>query len=167
MSKGGPTIEEFDKLLRWLDPDRDKAGEKYEKIRLRLIKIFSARGCYDAEDLAYKAINVVARKVDWLLENYQGDQALYFYGIAKKLYLETLKPRPALPPPDPDRSDLDEVCGYLDECLDELPAAEKELVLRYQEGEKQERIQNRKRIADELKISRNALNKSVSYPFTA
>jgi len=32
------TQEAFDRLLGWLDPDRESAGEKYEAIRLRLIK---------------------------------------------------------------------------------------------------------------------------------
>jgi hypothetical protein len=43
--------EAFDALLDWLDPDREQAGIKYEQIRLRLIKIFTGRGCSDAEDL--------------------------------------------------------------------------------------------------------------------
>ena len=44
--------ESFDKLLAWLDPNREKAGIKYEQIRYRLIKIFAGRGSADAEDLA-------------------------------------------------------------------------------------------------------------------
>jgi hypothetical protein len=162
MSKGAPTPEQFDKLLRWLDSDRDKAGEKYERIRLRLIKIFAARGCYEAEELADETINVVASKTEWLLENYEGDPALYFYAVGKKIHLEWLKrrrPIPSDPLPDPDRDpvEIERVCGYLDECLDELPSEDKDLVLRYQQGEKQERIANRKKMAEELKITRNAL----------
>src|SRR5262245_21687271 len=56
------TPEEFDRLLLWLNPDRDKAGEKYEWIRKRLIKIFVCRGCNVPEELADKTINRVARK---------------------------------------------------------------------------------------------------------
>jgi hypothetical protein len=165
MNRGAPTQEQFDKLLRWLDPDRERAGQKYEKIRLRLIKIFSARGCYEAEDLADESITVVALKIDWLLENYQGDPALYFYAVGKKIYLEWLKRRQPVPPPppDPDPSNIEEVCSYLDECLDELLPADKALVLRYQEGEKQAKIANRKRMAEELKMSRNALRIKICH----
>src|SRR5262245_44374262 len=32
--------EAFDLMLAWLDSDRERAGQKYEEIRYRLIKIF-------------------------------------------------------------------------------------------------------------------------------
>jgi hypothetical protein len=79
MTKGELTKEAFDQLLRWLDSDRDKAASKYERIRLRLIRIFAARGCCDAEDLSDQTINVIVGKIDWLTENYEGEPALYFY----------------------------------------------------------------------------------------
>lgn len=162
MNKGGPTNEAFEKLLRWLDPDRDKAGEKYEKIRRRLIRVFACRGGCEAEDLADETINVVLSKTDWLLANYVGDPALYFYGVAKKIHSKP-KPLPDLPPPDPDPPELEQVCTYLDDCLDNLQSAERDLVLRYHQGEKQEKIQNRKKLAEELKISRNALRIKVCH----
>jgi hypothetical protein len=165
MNKGGPTQEDFEKLLRWLDSDRDKAGEKYEKIRLRLIRIYSSRGCCEAEDLADEAINVVASKADWLIGNYVGDPALYFYAVAKKIYLVYLKKRPLPdpPPPPPEPDEIERTCEYLDDCLEQLPSSERYLVLRYHEGDKQEKIQNRKRLAQELKISRNALRIKVCH----
>ena len=94
MTRGGPTQEDFEKLWRWLDPDRDKAGEKYERIRRRLIAVFASRGCCDTEDLADKTINVVTSKIDWLVENYVGDPAPYFYAVAKNIFLESIKPKP-------------------------------------------------------------------------
>jgi hypothetical protein len=39
-----PEPEAFDKLLTWLDPDREKAGDKYQKLHLRLSRIFAAKG---------------------------------------------------------------------------------------------------------------------------
>ncbi len=53
----------LDSLLAWLDPDRDRAGAKYEAIRTRLIKVFVCRGCPEAEDLADETINRVASKL--------------------------------------------------------------------------------------------------------
>jgi hypothetical protein len=160
MNKGGPTKEEFDKLLLWLDSDRDAAGKKYERIRYKLTRIFSCRGCCDPEDLADRCLDRVTSKIDWLIENYEGNPALYFYAVAKKIYLEHLKSKKPLPdpsPPDPNSAELEQMCGYLEDCLSKLPPADSDLALRYHQGEKQEKIRNRKALADELKISRNAL----------
>ena len=167
MIKGVPTQDNFEKLLRWLDPDRNKAGDKYEKIRLRLIRIFACRGCCEAEDLADESINVVASKSDWLTENYVGDPALYFYAVAKKIHLGYLKkksrPDPPPSPPSPEPTEIDQVCSYLDDCLDELPSLDRDLILRYHQGEKQEKIKNRKKLAEEMQISRNALRIKVCH----
>src|SRR5678816_2690586 len=118
MSKGGPSKETFEKLLSWLDTDRDRAGERYEKIRLRLVRIFTCRGCCEADDLSDQTINVVASRIDWLIENYKGDPSLFFYGVAKKIYQEQFKkkPPPVLPPP-PDTSLVEHECGCLEDCL--------------------------------------------------
>ena len=163
MTKVVPTKEAFKKLLCWLDPDRDKAGEKYEKIRLRLIRVFACRGCCEPEDLADETMNVVLSKIDWLPENYVGDPALYFYGVAKRIHPPKPKSFPNPLPPDPEPPDLDKVCAYLDDCLADLPSVERDMILRYHEGDKQEKIQNRKKLADELKISRNALRIKVCH----
>ncbi|HEY7785163.1 MAG TPA: hypothetical protein VIB00_10575, partial [Pyrinomonadaceae bacterium] len=54
------TQESFDALLHWLDPQRDRAGLRYEEIRRSLIKIFACRGCAEPEDLADETINRVS-----------------------------------------------------------------------------------------------------------
>jgi len=165
MPKGGPSKEAFEKLLRWLDSNRDKAGEKYEKIRHRLIRIFTCRGCGDVEDLADETINVVASKIDWLVENYKGDPALFFYGVAKNIYHEQFKKKPPPPlPPPPDVTQVEQKCGCLEECLkQELTVPDQQLVLRYHEKERQERIDLRKQIAIELGITLNALRIRVHH----
>jgi len=164
MTTGGPTQENFEKLLRWLDPDRDKAAEKYERIRLRLIRIFSSRGCFEADALADQTVNVVTLRIDWLLENYVGDPALYFYGVGKNVYKEWLKrhPRPAPPPsPDPKPPEVEQLATYLDDCLDLLLTKDRDLVLRYHEFDKQEKIRYRKKLAEEARLTRNALRIKV------
>ena len=158
-----PSPEAFDKLLFWLNPDRDKAGEKYRRIHLRLISFFSCRGWLDAEDLADATINVVASRIDWLLENYQGEPELYFYAVAKKIHLEELrkKPPPPPPPPDPPDPEVEEVSNYLEKCLEELTERERKLIVLYHQGEKQVKIQNRRRLAQEWPMSSNALRIKV------
>src|SRR5258707_5663204 len=78
----------LDTLLAWLDADRDRAGQKYESIRLRLIKIFTCRGCHEAEELADETINRVIARVDEIASGYRGDPALYFYGVSQRILLE-------------------------------------------------------------------------------
>jgi len=165
MSKVSPSQETFEKLLNWLDPDRDKAGEKYEKIRHRLIRIFTCRGCSDAEDLADESINVVASKVDSLIETYKGDPALFFYGVAKNIYHEHFKKKPPPPlPPPPDVTHVERECSCLEDCLrQQLALPERDLVLRYHDKEKQEKIRLRKQIAAEMGITLNALRIRVHH----
>lgn len=160
-----PSQEAFDKLLLWLDPDRDKAATKYQTIQLRLIRIFAAKGCYDPEDLADETFNVATLKTDWLLENYVGDPSLYLYAIAKKIFLEQIKPTPVPPPPTPpDNDELERRSTCLDRCLDQLTTPdERRLVLRYHEGEGQERIRIRRELAAELGTTINALRIKVHH----
>jgi DNA-directed RNA polymerase specialized sigma24 family protein len=164
MSKREPPNQEaFDKLLLWLNPVREKAGEKYEHIRGRLIKIFAAKGCFEAEDLADETINVVASKVDKIIDHYEGDPALYFCGVARKIYLEyrKRKPAPDVPPPDPPDPEVERARDCLDKCLEELEADDRGLVIRYQEDDKQKRIAQRKQLAEALHITRNGLRIKV------
>jgi DNA-directed RNA polymerase specialized sigma24 family protein len=150
----------FDRLLEWLHPERERAGRKYEDIRLRLIKIFTCRQCHEAEDLADETINRVARKVPEIAETYTGDPALYFYGVANKVHLEYVRKRPTRTPPLPPPSPTDEIereHECLDHCMQQLPPASRDLVLQYYQDEKREKIERRKRLASSLGIELNAL----------
>jgi DNA-directed RNA polymerase specialized sigma24 family protein len=154
-----PTQEFFDSLLAWLDEDREQAGQKYERIRLRLIKIFTCRGCGEAEDLADETINRVCSKVNEIEATYQGDPALYFYGVANKLHFEYLRRqhRQPLPPPLDEPEDREAELECLDRCVSELSPASRDMVLRYYAQEKRAKIEDRKKLADELGIAVNAL----------
>src|SRR4051812_12025520 len=72
------TQSSFDELLRWLNPNRELAGETYVKIRTRLTKIFVSRGTSNPEDLADATINRVARKLPDVQLSYVGDPENYF-----------------------------------------------------------------------------------------
>src|SRR5262249_53598701 len=80
------TQESFDRLLLWLDPDREQEGRKYELIRLRLIKVFNRYGWTTPEDLADESINRVARKIDFLLTSFVGSQEAYFVAVGQKVH---------------------------------------------------------------------------------
>jgi DNA-directed RNA polymerase specialized sigma24 family protein len=151
--------EAFDGLLAWLDPDRDRAAQKYETVRTRLIKIFSCRGCGEADDLADETINRVTAKLHEIVDTYVGDPALYFYGVANKVYLEYLRRRPVIeaPPLRESSDDIEAEYACLEKCMDQLPPESKRLVLEYYQEEKRAKIQRRRKLAEELGIAVNAL----------
>jgi DNA-directed RNA polymerase specialized sigma24 family protein len=167
-----PTPEEFEKLLAWLDCDRDVAGKKYETIRSRLIRIFISRGCVEADRLADEVMNRVAVRIDKLVETYEGDPARCLQGFADKVYLEYLRdqkrrsevdtiPQPIFPD-EREREELElaereQEDECLTRCMGELSWANSELFRRYFEGEKSARINARKKLAAEFRLTANAL----------
>jgi DNA-directed RNA polymerase specialized sigma24 family protein len=153
------TQEAFDSLLSWLDADREQAGRKYEQIRQRLIKIFTCRGRPDAEELADETINRVTLKVFEVSAGYVGDPALYFYGVAQKVFLEALRTRPpvVVPQPIPKSEEIEKEFECLEQCMEQLSSANRELVLEYYQNDKREKIDHRKNLAEKLGIAQNAL----------
>lgn len=156
--------ESFTTLLQWLDPVRDKAAEKYETIRGRLIRLFSSRGRADAEDLADETIDRVTRKLPEIMKAYVGDPAHYFYGVARRVLLESQKQQANAPTASEalimgtqasDDSERTHEC--LKKCLEQLSGNSHELLLQYFSVEEREKIDSRKELAQSLGISLNAL----------
>lgn len=155
--------DDFEFLLAWLDPDRENAGRRYEEIRLRLIKVFKCRGCLTAEDLADETINRVCVKVKDLAPRYEGDPALYFYGVANNVHLESLKkktlplnPQVVSNHPAAD-AEVERKHECLDTCLERLPPRDRALALDYYREEKKGKIENRKEMAVRHGLTPNAL----------
>jgi len=152
--------EAFNSLLDWLDPNREQAGIKYEEIRRRLIKIFTGRGCADAEDLADETINRVTSKLNEIEKEFTGDRTRYFFGVANKVYLEYLRrklpqhPSPSSPV-DSNRIELEFQC--LERCIKQLSDENRELLLQYYGAEGRAKIEQRKLLAEKLGIAANAL----------
>lgn len=165
MIRKPPTQEAFDKLLEWLDPDREQAGKKYQKIHTRLIGIFSCRGCADPEKLADETFDRVIEKIDSLLENYKGEPTLFFCGVARNILKEDLKRRNILEPLtehqqiecDDDQTKYD----CLDRCMAELPAQSRSVILDYYEDQGLTKIRRRKKLAEEIGITVTALRLRV------
>jgi DNA-directed RNA polymerase specialized sigma24 family protein len=159
------TQEAFDQFLCLLDLDRDRAGESYETLRRNLIHLFIWRGCRDPETDADETINRVIRKIDEGEE--VRDVIAYAHGVARRLLLEIFKKQEReqigideLPPltAQPERQDDDEngvLC--LRRCLNRLPEESRQLIVLYYQGEKSVKIENRKRLAESLRITLNAL----------
>jgi len=153
------TQESFETLLAWLDPNREVAGQKYEEIRTRLMKIFACRGCYEPEDLADETINRVTNKLGEIGSTFIGERARYFYGVANKVHLEYLrrKPAPPLPAATNTSEEVERRYRCLDRCVGRLTPESRELVLQYYQEERRAKIEHRKNLADRLGIAVNAL----------
>ena len=150
---------DFDRLLSWLDPDPDRAGELYEGIRWRLIAILAARGCRIPEELADEIIDRVARRVAEIEATYAGDKSLYFLGVMNNVHHEYLK-RPAIPRlvemhDDAQLKEQTHLC--LDKCLARLSPHAREIIEQYYAEDKQAKINLRKRIAARLGIKSSNL----------
>ncbi len=149
---------DFDRLLAWLDEDRERAGEEYEKVRRRLTMIFSARGCLIPEELADETIDRVSRRVADIQATYQGNKALYFLGVASNVHHEYLK-RPSLTTPPPTGAGTDEEQTYdcLEQCIEKLTEMSQHLIRQYYTEDKRAKIGLRKALAQQLGITQNAL----------
>lgn len=167
IEKNPVTQENFDALLNWLDLNREAAGEKYEKIRRRLIGVFRGRGCGQAEELADETINRVTLKLPQIAENYIGEPVLYFYGVADNIHHEWLRRQNKegkVPLFSDNRTTENETEAgreteyeCLETCLETLPAAQRRLVVEYYRYKKIVKVEYRRKLAEESKISSNAL----------
>jgi RNA polymerase sigma factor (sigma-70 family) len=156
--------DDFDRLLNWLDPDKEGAGLKYEDIRRRLIKIFIRRGCVIPEELTDETIDRVARKLKEKIDTYQGEPAHYFCGFARNVfheYLEKMR-REAVPPPPADPPEIVErKYECLSGCMNLLDPEDRDLILSYYCGDKRAKIERRRELAEQLGITVNTLRMRV------
>lgn len=158
------TREKFAGFLEWLNPDRDRAGEEYERLRFRLCTFFSQRRCSFADELADETINrVILKSSEERIEN----KVAYCYGVAKNVFRESLrKERPHLDIDElnlaakaPDEPSFSREC--LDKCLEKLPPDSRNLLLDYFSETKLAKIKLHRSISESLKTSQTALRMRV------
>jgi len=146
--------QDFDRLLNWLDADRERAGVLYERIRWRLVTILASLGCVLADELADETIDRVARRVTDIEQTYVGDKAIYFLGVMNNVHHEYLR-RPTAPRLI-DTSDnvetREQIHACLDNCLEHLAPYARQLIENYYAADKKAKIDLRKVIARELGI---------------
>ena len=150
----------FNRLLDFLDRDRDLAGRKYETIQRKLVKFFEYRGLSSPEDLADTTIDRVTRRLVEGEEILAADPFVYFYGVARNVAREFWSAPDTLPPeslPAPEAIDEDARLVCLDHCLERLGPESRQLILEYYEGQGRHKIENRQRLATQLQISQSAL----------
>jgi DNA-directed RNA polymerase specialized sigma24 family protein len=158
----------FSRLLARLHPDAEQAGHEYERLRRTLVKFFDWRGASSPDECADEALDRLARKLE---DTTVDDVRNYACGIARLILLERRR-RPAFSsldahpdlagvptaPPDDHQIRLE---GCFDRCLAGMPDDGRTMLVRYYEGERQEKIANRRRLAAAFGLSDNALRSRV------
>lgn len=167
----------FHQFLDWLDGGLDSGGQRYLEIRRRLVRYFDRKNCLPADELADETLTRVARRLSEEGEIRGAAPAQYCYTVAKFVFLEYRR-RPAQTPvsletlPSVDR-ELPGVQGpsdseaaesdakrlqCLETCMNKLPSHHRELILEYYRGEKGVKIEVRRRLAEQLGLTANALS---------
>jgi len=168
----------FELLLGLFDADRERAGEKYELARRRLLAFFEARGSESPADHADETINRAARK---LAEGEPiEDVNRYLYGVARLLLLELHRARERAPLPldsvappgapsaaereeeERERAERERRFQCFEACLAKLTPESRAFIVAYYKEEKGEKIKARKRQAGDMGVSINALRLRAS-----
>ncbi|MGI8786342.1 MAG: hypothetical protein ACR2HG_01090 [Pyrinomonadaceae bacterium] len=165
------TQREFDKLLATLDADRERAGAKYESLRLRLIKFFEWRNCERAEELTDTVFDRIIKKIA------AGEQietvAAYAATVAHFVFKEDCRRRERFFQSIEDAPEAkisartngfvealetdDARMNCLEKCLRKFSDENRRLVIAYYDTDERTMIATRKRLADEMEISLNVL----------
>ena len=171
------TREAFDRMLAELHPDIDRAGEQYEKIRQKLVKLFEWRGCPHAEECADETFNRVAQKICEGTSIWTDDPYSYFHGVALNVLREYWRSAEQTAKTleevaqihglsvDPEglllleteRREKERLLECLNRCLQNLSPVSLHLITRYHQGEEALDKARRKELAQSLGIPINAL----------
>jgi DNA-directed RNA polymerase specialized sigma24 family protein len=173
------TPDAFERLLAFFDPDTERAGQKYERVRAKLTKFFQWRGVACPEQYADKTIDRGARRLQEGVAVRVVDPYLYFHGIAVKLLNEYWRDpeRDGQPldgrfsgpatrlSPDPETEREQEIehnrqeirLDCLDDCMSGLPAESIDLITAYHSVGEVLSKNARKHLARSLGIPLNAL----------
>ena len=173
-----PTEEGFKHFLAWLDEGEESNGEKYVQLRRRLVLYFDRKNCIAPDELADETLGRVAQKFAEQGAIIDLSPAHYCYITAKFVFLEYLR--------DKDRShasveDLaatgkldraastsarreeseqtrEELLAAIEACLKKFSSEDRELILEYHRSEGRTKIDERRRMAERMGISQNALS---------
>jgi hypothetical protein len=135
-------------------------------MRRRLVTYFERKRCLAPDDLADETLNRVARRLAERGAIDDAPPARYCYIVARYVFLEYLRrPEPSQPPIGADVARVeppsDEVDARrhhcLEQCLQELSAVDRELILDYYRGEQAIKIARRRALAARLGLTANAL----------
>lgn len=171
------TQEALDLLLVRLDSDRERAAEKYEDLRRMLITFFDFRDLASPEEKADEVINRMARRISEGQEIDRSSPSTYAYAVARNVWREHLSaPSKIVSSLDGvsnahslsenpheigernlERIEYEKRLECLDKCLEALSPEIREIIIKYYQGDGEEKIKTRKQLADNLGISLGVL----------
>ncbi len=150
----------FDRLLAALDSDRERAGQRYQELRERLIRVLLWERATDPETLADEVLTRLARRLaeGEVVQNIPA----FLNGIARNVLkeeatrLHRLAPLTDVPAPASD-AEVEQLHVALERCLSSWEPDKRQFLLAYYQGDQTARIRNRARLAAELGLELNAL----------
>ena len=153
-------------LVSWLEGGPGAGGEAYVAMHGRLASYFARKGCRTAEELADDTLTRVARRLKEEGAITDVPPAQYCYIVARFVFLEHLRSPehagialvrdvPVLPGSTDDNG-RDRLMTCLDQCLAELDARDRALILEYYAGARNDRIAIRRELAEKLGLTTNA-----------
>lgn len=158
------TATAFERLMVALSSDRERAAAEYARLHERVAGLLRWWGSPRAEELADVTLDRVARKLEEGVEIQRGSLGAYVRGVARMVFYESNRAVQADPLPEevditaPSADEQRErSLGCLDRCLEQLPAADRDCVLRYYSHGDQRAIDARRALAATLGISSTAL----------
>jgi len=136
------TSQAFIRLLERLGDNEEQAAQNYEDLRHTLIRSFEWRGAPFPEEHADETFNRLARKLDEGVEILNIND--YAYTVARLVWLESLKgsdkrntpldeiqSEPLAPDTSREATEKEDSLDCLDDCLDALPHASRDLIMEY------------------------------------
>jgi DNA-directed RNA polymerase specialized sigma24 family protein len=166
----------FQRLLEWLDGGASSGGRKYLEMRRRLVAYFDRKNCTTPDELADETLNRVARRLEeeGAIEGDAPER--YCYIVARFVFMEHLRETRkegalandlrrlshaddlAAAKADDEPELKERRLNCLEQCLNRLEAASREIIARYYVGEARVKIEHRRSLAEELGITMNALS---------
>ena len=159
----------FDKLLACLDPDLNEAGRKLVDIRRRLQKFFECNRCPDPDELVDMTIDRGARRIDEGVE--VRELPSYLTQIARFVLKEhwaspqnkmdeiedegsgSLLVAPTVDDARNEKEEQEERLECLEKCSGKLVPVERQRVIDYYYEQGRAKIDKRKRMAADLRIT--------------
>lgn len=157
----GSALQRF---LALLDDDRENAAARYAALRARLERLLEWWGSHQPQELADRTLDRVALKLEEGAVVPAAALFAYVRGVARLVYYESLREedreeqaRRDAPSSEPGDTGTAQALDALDDCLDSLASADRELILGYYGGEAGTQIDTRRQMAAARSLSATAL----------
>jgi DNA-directed RNA polymerase specialized sigma24 family protein len=148
------TPEGFGRFLRWLSANDETAVREYQRVRAKLVRYFTQKGCSDPDALFDKTVDIIVGKIQACEECPY--PVAYCYGVAKNVWRQYLRGPKSAPlvdnmvdkrNPYPDGKEQELKC--LERCVNRLSSNDRDTITKYYQGQGHDKIETRKLLAEE------------------